>query len=284
MKKIYLIIAALFAMLAGGLALSGPASANQTPALDMVTVTAADPSFATCPNLDGWYVNSPDEDNRKPVPTVEGLKFSGSQLIHHASADLKLADLGAGSFVATAAPDQPSFFSVELRDKTTGGYGTLRYNTKTSKWDLTTNTNQYAFDHPSDAIGTQTKYGVLTENTRVISFGIGYTSNPAGTVETVVTKVTFDGKTYPLDCKPAPTKTPSSPAPTKTSSKPTPIKSHSSSPAGGAAGTGSNGGDSGALAITGPSTPKLIGISAAILIGGGAALWAARRRRVKFTS
>lgn len=283
MKKIYLIIAALFAMLAGGLALSGPASANETPALDMATVTAADPSFATCPNLDDWYVNSPDEDSRKPVPTVEGLKFSGNQLIHHASASLKLSDLGAGSFVATATPDQDSFFSVELRDKTTGGYGTLRYNTNTSKWDLTTNTNQYAFAHPSDAIGTQTKFGVLTEDTRVISFGIGYTNSPAGTVETVVTKVTFDGKTYPLDCKPAPVKTSSSPAPTKTSSKPTPTKSTSHAPAGGSNG-GNNGGDSGALAITGPSTPTIIVVGGLILVGGSAAIWATRRRRTKFTA
>ena len=149
----------------------------------------------------GWYTN-PDEGDRLPEQMEGGFKFEDADLVHHA-ADLKLGDLEPGSFTASPQPDQPSFFSVEVRDESTGAYGTLRWTGST--WTLTTNVDTFSHAEPADFIGTDTKWGELTDAARVFSFGVGYTANPPGTVVTVVSSVTFAGNTYDLTCEPKPT-------------------------------------------------------------------------------
>lgn len=223
--------AVLFAavLISLGLAIAaGPAKAS-VPDWDLKrTGNVPAPSFETCANLKGWYVNE-DEGDRKPTATVAGLKFSGNDLIHHAVTGLKMTDLTAGSFTASPAPDQNSFFSVEVRD-TTGAYGTLRWNTATSAWDLVTNLGAFSHASAADFVGQATKWGELTATAQVVSFGVGYTNTPPGTVDTVVSKVTFGGKGYDLTCKPVivrpthpkPTHTkPTRPTPTCTTSAPT---------------------------------------------------------------
>lgn len=154
-----------------------------------------------------WYVNH-DEGDRKPGQLDNGLVFKNDQLVHHApEKDIALADLEPGSFEATPAPSLASFFSVEVRDAGTGGYATLRWDATDKIWVLGgTNTKE---TDPAKFIDTVTKWGKLTDQTKVASFGVGYTANPNNGTKTVVTSVTFGGDTYKLACtpKPAPTVT-----------------------------------------------------------------------------
>lgn len=253
--------------------------------------------FAGCVNLADWYVNE-DETDRKPEPTTTGLKFSGTDLVHHA-ADVKLADLDPGSFIASPAPDQASFFSVEVRN-TGGAYGTLRWDG--DKWSITigagtgpdgvaTDGTFSGTDPVSLLTGKVTKWGAFdTETAKVVSFGVGYTKNPAGTVDTVVSRVVFGGHIYGLSCpKPGdPTTQPTTASPSASSSKPatkpTTIKPSSSGSAapGGAGITSGTAGPS--LPVTGPSIGLLLTAGGIAVIAGAGLLIAARRRKVDLSA
>lgn len=231
------------------------------------------PAISTsCPNLKNFYVND-DEGDRKPGVTPDGLKFSGDQLAHHV-ADVSLADLKPGAYVASPTPDQPSFFSVEVSDPTTNGYGTLRWNTDTQMWDLTTNLGQFSHADPVDFVGTDTKWGKLTATTRVSTFGIGYTANPPGTKTVVVSEVIFGGEHFPLTCKP--------PVTLKPTVKPKPSASTSHIPGVGVHTILNPPQNGPALAVTGPDG-RVLGAGAAVLaLLGGALLVVSRRRKTHF--
>jgi hypothetical protein len=198
----------------------------------MTMLISALPAAATetstgvnCPGVQGWYVN-PDETDRKPETSVSGMKFAPADLIHHA-ADVAMVNVKPGSYVlATGSdtPDQPSFFSVEVRDASTGAYGTLRWDVAASQWTLVTNTASYSKAEPIGFVGVETKWGKLTPAARVISFGVGYTKSPAGTKTVTVKSVTFAGQTRSLVCLPPtkPVTTPPTSSPTVTPPATTP--------------------------------------------------------------
>jgi hypothetical protein len=176
-----------------------------------------------CPGVSGWYVNG-DETDRKPTTTTEGMKFEPADLVHHA-ASVPMVNVKPGSFaLATGsnAPDQPSFFSVEVRDAGTGAYGTLRWDG--AAWTLVTNTASYSKADPMGYVGVETKWGKLTAQAKVISFGVGYTKTPAGSKTVTVKSVTFAGQTYKLNCTPPgkPVTTPPTPSPSVTTPTTTP--------------------------------------------------------------
>lgn len=257
-------------------------------ALIVLGALLAKPAHATetwgagCGNLTGWHVNGdedgsdPKQGDRHPEVTAEGLKFSGSQLIHHATS-LPIADLKPGTYTASPAPSLDSFFSVEVLNDNGTGYATLRWNTTTSKWDMTTGGQQYSDADPAALVADHAK------GTTVVSFGVGYVNTPNDGTATVVSSVSFAGKTYDLTCAPKPSGSSSSatPKPTATKTSATP-KPHSSSST--AAGAVAGGSDGGALAITGPSTGLLVGGGVLLLVLGGllAALVSARRHRTRF--
>jgi LPXTG-motif cell wall-anchored protein len=263
MSKRIMALLALFGALF--LAYAAPASAT-----DDTTNVAAN-----CSPLGTWFVN-PDETDRKPTLSPDGLEFNGNQLVHHAANNQTLAQLSVISvgYVSNVAPDQPSFFSVEIRDPD-GAYGTLRWVKADSEWSLTTNGATTEKANPTDFIGTMTKVnGVLheiTADTSVVTFGVGYTANPPGTVDVIVSSVTFSGVTYPLaskDC-PEPTTSPSSSA--------SPSTSPSSS---GQAGPVASSTTAPTLPVTGtPTGIFLVSGAAAVLVGGTALVIAGRRKR-----
>lgn len=241
-----------------------------------------DPGWSACKNLDGWFVNAEDEGDRKPTPTVYGLKFSGSDLIHHA-ANVALADLEPGTYAVhgTATPDQPSFFSVEVRN-TGGAYGTLRWIKASEKWSITIGSSAdgtatagtFEGADPVELLtGKVTKWGAFDPATaKVVTFGVGYTKTPPGTVDTVISSVTFQDITYGLNC-PAPT--------TQPTTKPTTVPTNSSS----AAPTGLDESDVAgpSLPVTGPSTGLLLGSAATLLFAGVVLLVVfSRKRRGRF--
>lgn len=223
-KKIALLFAASVAILMPAL----PASATPT------IPDGGLPVQSSCLHAD-WYVN-PDEADRLPTQTETGLEFDGADLVHRAI-EKPLAELTPGTYVATPDPDQPSFFSVEVRNSA-GAYGTLRWNLTgpdANKWTIVigagTGPDGAATDGTfTDAnpvtllTGKITKWGAFdAAPVKVISFGVGYTKNPPGTVKTIVTSVTFGGATYGLACQP---EEEPSPDPTGT---PTPSPSPSAS-------------------------------------------------------
>jgi hypothetical protein len=208
-------LASAVGLLAAGLALAGTASAT--------TVTPAGPSFATCANLAGWYVNG-DEADRKPEATAAGLKFEPADLIHHAVTGVTVETLTPGDYVAAPAPDQASFFSVEVRDVDGSGYATLRYNRSTHLWNLVTGGQFYEHANPAILVDMPP----VDRSHQVISFGVGYTKNPPGTVTTVVSRVTFNGNSYPLTCAP-PTTSPTASASASQSASVSPSASTSAS-------------------------------------------------------
>lgn len=215
MKKIIRMLAASVIF---GLAASPfmPSAANATPAPFV-------PSFETCDNLKGkWYVNG-DETSRKPTATVEGLKFQGNQLIHHGATGT-LENMGHGTFTLAAGsdePDQPSFFSVEVRNGDGSGYATLRWNTDTDKWNMVTGGQFYENTSASALVLMATP----PKSSNLLSFGVGYTNSPPGTNTAVVSKVTFRGVDYPLTCAP-----PVQPSPSASSASPSPSGSASTTP------------------------------------------------------
>lgn len=174
-----------------------------------------------CEETSGWYVNG-DETNRKPEVTATGFKFEASDLIHR-EADLPLKDLVPGNYTlagGSLAPDQPSFFSVEVRNSS-GAYGTLRWDKNAGLWRIVigsgttpggvaaTNGIFSGADPLALLEGKVTKWGAFDPATaKVVSFGIGYTLNPPGENPTTIKSVSFKGKDYTLVCVP-----PTSPSP-----------------------------------------------------------------------
>ncbi len=175
-----------------GFALIGPVTAHAE--------TEVDPN--PC-KIDGWFVN-PDEADREPTRTYGGFVFESTDLIHHnAPAGLTTADLDSGDFTATPTPDQPSFFSVEVVNADNSGYATLRYNRMSHQWDMVTGGQLYSNADPDKLVEMTTP----PKSKNVVRFGVGYTKNPAGTVKTTVSVVSFQGKEYKLGCV-KPTTTP----------------------------------------------------------------------------
>jgi len=152
------------------------------------------PSFETCSNLAGWFVN-PDETTRKPEATEAGLKFEPADLIHRNVTGVTTETLTPGTFAAIPAPGQPSFFSVEVDGGVAGSYGTLRYNPTNNKWSMVANMGTFYEDTSPTVVVTQ-----AGKSHTVVRFGVGFTLNPPGTVTTVVSSVTFNGTTYSLTC------------------------------------------------------------------------------------
>lgn len=194
MKRTLAALAAAAGLFAAGiLALAAPGP---------VLASTGEPSWNSCSKLESWYAN-PDEQDRKPTPTVMGLKFEGDDLIHHASSGVTVDTLTPGSYVAVPGPDQPSFFSVEVRNADGSGYATLRWNQGTGKWNMVTGGQFYENESPAALV----KMPPVAKGKNVFSFGVGYTKNPPGTVATVVRTVTFNGTVYDLSC-PQPTRAP----------------------------------------------------------------------------
>ena len=243
-------IAALFGLIAT-LFLAAPAAA-----------TPAGPTFETCTNLKGWYVN-PDETDRKPTPTVGGLEFAGDDLIHHAAGGT-VADLAKGTFVASPAPDQPSFFSVEVRNADGTGYATLRWDTTRNKWVMVTGGQVYENASPAGLVAMTTP----AKSSTLMSFGVGYTKNPPGTVTTVVKSVTFAGKTYDLTCAPAASASSSASASSTASAAPSTSTEATAA----------------SLPVTGAPTGLLLAIGGLVTAAGAGLFLTARRRRTRFTA
>lgn len=191
----------------------------------LVTLTSTVNATTTpAPLCTGWYVNA-DELDRAPTAVATGLKFEGNDLVHHA-ANLPIASLTPGTYVATPAPDQPSFFSVEVRNPS-GAYGTLRWNANAGMWQITIGPGAGATDgtfsgaDPAALLaGKVTKWGAFGAGDTVVSFGVGYTNSPPGTVATVVSSVTFAGTSYSLACLPASSSSSASASASSSSSKP----------------------------------------------------------------
>ena len=205
----------------GALAIASPAQG----AAPQVFVTV-------CGDGASWYVNGdedgsdPNQGDRRPFATNDGLVFSPADLIHHAT-NLPASSLQPGSFVAAPAPDQPSFFSVEVANPS-GAYGTLRWNG--AQWSITIGSGGGATagtfsnaDPVALLAGRVTKWGAFEPTTdRVFSFGVGYTNSPPGTVTSLVSSISFMGTTYGLSCPVAPSPSPVAvpvPGPTKIVSK-----------------------------------------------------------------
>lgn len=274
MKKFLYMLGAIvvFGLIAPGVASAGHFHTKVTP---------ADLKWSDCANLKDWYVNS-DEESRKPTPTIDGLQFKGNQLIHRTT-DIKLGELKPGSYaLATGSdsPDQPSFFSVEVRN-TNGAYGTLRWNPTDSKWYITisagnagTQATDGTFSHADPVTlltGKASKWGAFdTATAKVVSFGVGYTNSPPGTKTAVVKSVSFQGGVYLLTCPP-----PVMPSPSASKS---PSASASASAAPPAAGQDS-------LPVTGARVYSVLGAGAILTTAGIASIWVSRRkRRVEFKS
>jgi hypothetical protein len=229
------------------------------------------PTACTLPYTAGWYVNS-DEKDRMSTSTKDGFVFEGNQLMHF-EAETDVEHLKPGTFKASPAPDQDSFFSVEVINEDNKGYGTLRWNTKTDKWEMSTGGQFFDDADPTKVVDHFSK-GHL-----VFSFGVGYTANPPGTVKTTVTEVDFDGNSFDLTCKPSPSPSTSSASPKpSTSAKPSSSKSSSHAVVGG--GSDSNGG---ALAITGSKSTIFAGIGGGVVVLGGILIGlSVKRRRTRF--
>jgi hypothetical protein len=158
------------------------------------TVYPSVPSFETCSNLTGWFVNS-DETTRKPEATEAGLKFEPADLIHHNVTGVTTDNISPGTFTANPAPGQDSFFSVEVINTDGTGYGTLRWNTTTSKWNMVANNGTFYENTSATAV-----VNAAGKSHTVVRFGVGFTLNPPGTVTTTVSAVIFNGTTYSLTC------------------------------------------------------------------------------------
>lgn len=263
MKRTITALAVGVALAAGGmtLAVAQPALATETP---------------TCPMPTGWYANA-DEQDRLPTPVTGGLEFSGNDLIHHATTG-EVETLSPGLFTAAPAPDQASFFSVEVSGSD-GGYGTLRWNVDTGKWNLTTGGQFYENVLASALVDMPPVH----RSHHVVSFGVGYTNSPPGTVTTTVKSVAFGGHTYDLACKTA------SPSPSASSASPTPkpsqsaTPSHSPSTTAGPVATATSPGDAGGLPVTGPNLWVFALAGVAFLFAGVGAVLLSQRHRRTFT-
>lgn len=160
-----------------------------------------------------WYVN-PDEGDRLPEQVEAGFLFQPADLVHHV-AGFPLDDLGTGgAFTADPSPDDNFRFSVEIINADMTGYATLHWNPVTDKWFIggaDASLGQYTNEEadPETFIGKLGRFGEIKADSMVMSFGVGYTKNPPGTIETIVSSVIFAGVTYDLTCalEPVPTAT-----------------------------------------------------------------------------
>lgn len=189
------------------------------PAVAHATGSTTNPNEIESRCNKGWYVNpdengsDPKQGDRRPTQTKFGFAFKGNQLMHRATS-LDVKDLKPGSFKASPAPSLSSFFSVEVRNADGSGYGTLRWNTATSKWDIVVAGTLYS---DADPLKLVTERG---KSTHVFSFGVGYVNSPNNGTPTVVREVSFMGQRYGLTCfSRTPTATPTTVKPTTT--KPT---------------------------------------------------------------
>lgn len=204
------------------------------------SATPETPDLTLGPCNKGWYVN-PDELTRKPTPTPSGLKFEGNDLIHHAVTG-SIDGMQPGTYVAAPAPDQPSFFSVEVINGDGTGYATLRWNLtgpSAGKWTMVVGGQQYENTDPAALV----EMPAVKKSHQLLSFGVGYTNSPPGTVATTVSSVTFKGVTYDLKCAPpsSSSSSASASASSSSSSKP-PSQSSSSKPPSASASTSSSAG------------------------------------------
>jgi LPXTG-motif cell wall-anchored protein len=291
-RKILALAAGALATLAGALVLAGPAQATGG-------TTPNGPSFATCPNLTGWYANE-DEQGDLPQATVAGLKFEGKDLIHHAtSLDFTDFDKTNKSFEATTSG------KVVFKAETSGPYSTIVINADGKLWSTAfkpeaTGGQNLPVAKAEDLIGKpdSMKPGKLpyTAASRVVTFGVGYWVEAGSTV---VRSISFHGHKYWLTCHPKPSTSPSastSPtvkpsasasasatvkpsATTKAPTQPTTAAPSSSAPV---VIVGTSGGTS--LPVTGANGFILVGLGAIAVGGGLALLLAARRRKVNFTA
>lgn len=274
---------------AGIVALAGPAQATVVP------VPAAG-TLDGCSKLAGWYVNG-DETDRKPTPTPKGLKFEGAGLIHHAivlSTDVLLP----GQYAVAAGsgmPDQPSFFSVEVRDSDGAGYATLRWNAQTSKWNMVTGGAFYENANATALVNMTSP----AKSKNVISFGVGYTKNPPGVVAATIKSVSFMGEGYNLECPPLmPPKPvgsdlpPGQPKPSASVTSP-PTEPTTQPPSSGSPSPddstppviidGGAGGSASSLPVTGPGVGTFIVAGSSLTIIGVVLTFVLRRRKVTFS-
>ena len=184
---------------------------------------AANPSVyvTLCGNSTTWYVN-PDEwtadtkddgqGDRRPLATSDGLVFSPTDLIHHQLDFIVTPALVAGTFVASPTPDIPDFFSIEVVNDDGTGYATLRWNSTSSLWEVTTGGATHTDTDPAALLTG------LGKSTHARTFGVGYTNAPPGTVTSLVSKISFQGVDYVFACA-VPTVTVNVPGPTVTITK-----------------------------------------------------------------
>jgi hypothetical protein len=175
----------------------------------------------------GWYVNpdeggsDPKQGDRLPTPVAGGLHFQGNDLVHHET-NIPVASLKPGTYVASPAPSLSSFFSVEVLNSNGTGYATLRWDVEKGQWNIG-GTSFYDAD-PAKLVADHGK------GTTVRSFGVGYVNSPNNGVETVVSSVTFAGKTYLFTCTPKPSQTATPTTSKPSTSVPTTITSTSTRP------------------------------------------------------
>src|SRR5262245_61831571 len=248
-------------------ALAGVTVALSAAVLAPGVAGAAEPSFATCANLSGWYANA-DEQDRMPTATTAGLRFEGNDLIHHATT-VAVEALAHGTFHATVTPDQPSFFSVEVWDGTAtapaaGTYATLRWDVTTSKWVMVTGGQVYTNADPAALVDMP----AIHKGHTVRSFGVGYTANPPGTVTTVGDSVTFAGHTCPR-----PRQAGRSGGASGSASASAPASRSTSASPSSAAPT---------LPLTGSSPWPYVATAGGLLAAGAVLVLVARRRRTRF--
>lgn len=199
--RLTIAVAFFIGALGGAFALVGPASAAVPSGGVPVTV---------CGNNSTWYVNSdengsdPNQGDRRPLATSDGLVFAPKDLIHHQISLTVTSLMLPGTFVANPAPDIPDFFSAEVWNAADGsGYATLRWNSVSNLWEVTTGGATHTDTDPANLLTS------LGKSTTIESFGVGYTNNPPGTVTTLVSSISFAGTTYKLNCPVAPSISPS---------------------------------------------------------------------------
>jgi hypothetical protein len=252
-----------------------------TVAAAMLGVAVAAPAQATEPGATvpaicdkAWYVN-PDETALLPKQTEDGLLFDGPSLIHHAASGSLATAPGDGSFTVTGdVTGSKPLFKLE----TSSPYSTVN-KTTSGYWSSKIATGPGSQAAPADTLAALAALAPYTEATTLHSFGVGY-ANDAGN-KALVTSVTFGGKSYDLSCTPKPEKTPSaSPTATATHAAPTthkPAPHPSGASAAAVAGLGG-------LPLTGPGVGVFAGVGALVLLVGAGLVWAARRRRTRFTA
>ncbi len=265
MKKAMWVALATLVGAYAAFALMAPAGATPAPGT---------PTFETCANLKGWYVN-PDETSRRPTPTADGLKFEKNQLVHHGATG-SIEGLKPGSYTlaaGSASPDQPSFFSVEVRNADGSGYATLRWNSTTDKWNMVASGQLFEHANPAELVKMTTPH----KSSFLLSFGVGYTNSPPGTKTAVVKSVTFKGTNYPLTCPPAPSQSGSASASASKSASPSASASASASASSSAPVTAPA-----SLPVTGSKVPLILGTGALLVAVGAGGVFLSRRKRVRF--